>query len=357
MHGPRSANIILEEPSEIGYSELTRAQDQLFEFSGDPFQIGKAEEVLIESSLGFDVLVDNVIMDADYLHEPDDFNNKLEMDGYNEPVDYQYYRKLQHSVNGDRHWTPSALERILDELEFSKRRSSLRFSSLVEMDASDLRHRLTKQRRLNGSSYIKSDGFQGRLGGRFGGRATENFHYNARKMGRKEKAGNAVNPLDFVGLRSLVELKGARADATKNIKSISSLEPESKKCLKVAELPEILVASNNRKEENEGLHLRRDAHKGNFENYDRIGVDQPKVETCAKEEALNHADGDRITPGQHAIGDETEPWYSNPTNGGCETEVGVDYKRKYDIMGCMDVDPDEHDEEDDFAKRISLMYS
>ncbi|KAG0495247.1 hypothetical protein HPP92_006241, partial [Vanilla planifolia] len=71
-----------------------------------------------------------------------------------------------------------------------------------------------------------------------------------------------------------------------------------------------------------------------------------------KEEALNHVDGDRITPGQHTIGDEIdaatkheEPRYSNTTEGGSEVEVVVDYKRKYDIIGCMDVDPDEHDEE------------
>ncbi|KAG0461902.1 hypothetical protein HPP92_020378 [Vanilla planifolia] len=212
-------------------------------------------------------------------------------------------------------------------------------------------------------------------------------------MGRKEKAGDAANPLDFAGPRSLAELRGARADATKNIDSISSLEPESMKSLKEAELPgydvpvsfegpkalsvlkrkrdagpqngAILVASNNRKEENEvKLHSRRDARKGNFKNHDRIRVDQPKVETCAEEEALNHADGDRITHGQDAIGDETEaaakdeePRYSNPTDGGCEAEAGVDYKRKYDITGRMDVDPDEHDEEDDFAKRIGLIYS
>ncbi|KAG0450349.1 hypothetical protein HPP92_026931 [Vanilla planifolia] len=295
--------------------------------------------------------------DYDQLSSGYESSSRLEMDGHNEPVDYQYYRKLQHSVNGDRHWTHSASRGILDELEFSKRRSSLRFSSLVEMDASDLRHRLTKQRRLNGSSYIKSDGhsywnryhthnfdgFQGRLGGRFGGRATENFHYNARKMGRKEKAGNAANPLDFAGPRSLAELKGARADATKNIKSISSLEPESKKCLKVAELPGYDVSVS-------------------FEGPKTLSVLKLELinqrsKHVLKEEALNHADGDRITPGQHAIGDETEPGYSNPTNGGCEAEAGVDYKRKYDIMGCMDVDYDEHDEEDDFAKRIDLIYS
>ncbi|KAG0447037.1 hypothetical protein HPP92_028512 [Vanilla planifolia] len=53
-----------------------------------------------------------------------------------------------------------------------------------------------------------------------------------------------------------------------------------------------------------------------------------------KEEALNHADGDRITPRKHAIGDETEavakdeePWYSNLTDGGCEAKASVDYKR------------------------------
>ncbi|KAG0493169.1 hypothetical protein HPP92_006567 [Vanilla planifolia] len=146
----------------------------------------------------------------------------------------------------------------------------------------------------------------------------------------------------------------SKSDSTKNIDSISSLEPESMKSLKEAELPgydvfisfegpmtlsvlkrkkgvgpqnkAILVANNNRKEENEvklhsrrdahkGKHLRRDAHKGNFDNYDRIGVEQPKA------------------------------------------KAGVDYKKKYDITGGMDVDPDEHDEEGDFAKRIGLIYS
>ncbi|KAG0486428.1 hypothetical protein HPP92_008523 [Vanilla planifolia] len=140
MYGPQSADTILEGPSEISYSKLTKAQDQFFKFFADPFQIGKeVEEVLIELSPRFDVLVDNAIMDADYLHESDDFNNgfipdernmhfeenydplhsgyesssRLEMDGHNEPVDYQYYRKLQSSVNEDRHWTSSASEKDL----------------------------------------------------------------------------------------------------------------------------------------------------------------------------------------------------------------------------------------------------
>ncbi|KAG0498684.1 hypothetical protein HPP92_003375, partial [Vanilla planifolia] len=79
--------------------------------------------------------------------------------------------------------------------------------------------------------------------------------------------------------QKIEELRGARADGIKNIDSISSLEPESKKRLKEAELPgydvsvsfegpktlsvlkrkrgaepqnrAMLVASNNRKEENE----------------------------------------------------------------------------------------------------------
>ncbi|KAG0498681.1 hypothetical protein HPP92_003007 [Vanilla planifolia] len=50
-------------------------------------------------------------------------------------------------------------------------------------------------------------------------------------MGRTEKAGDAVNLLNFAGPRSLAELRGARADGIKNIDSISSLEPESKKRL------------------------------------------------------------------------------------------------------------------------------
>ncbi|KAG0464440.1 hypothetical protein HPP92_020509 [Vanilla planifolia] len=158
--------------------------------------------------------------------------------------------------------------------------------------------------------------------------------------------GDAVNLLNFTGPRSLAELRGARADGIKNIDSISSLEPESKKRLKEAELPSydvsvsfeglktlsvlkrkrgaepkngaMLVASNNIKEENDvnlhsrkdahkGKHSRRDAHKGKhsggctqrkFQIYDWIGVDLPKVEYVFEEEALNHADGDRITHGQ-----------------------------------------------------------
>ncbi|KAG0502747.1 hypothetical protein HPP92_002819 [Vanilla planifolia] len=145
-------------------------------------------------------------------------------------------------------------------------------------------------------------------------------------MGRTEKAGYAVNLLNFAGSRSLAELRGARADGIKNIDSISSLEPESKKRLKEAELPgydvsvsfegpktlsvlkqkrgaepqngAILVASNNKKEENEvnlhsrkdahkGKHSRRDAHKGNFEIYDWIRVDIPK-ETQASNTEINN---------------------------------------------------------------------
>ncbi|KAG0462294.1 hypothetical protein HPP92_020770 [Vanilla planifolia] len=118
-------------------------------------------------------------------------------------------------------------------------------------------------------------------------------------MGRTEKTGDAVNLLNFAGPRSLAELRGVRADGIKNIDSISSLEPESKKRLKEAKLlgydvsvsfEAILVASNNRKEENEvnlhsrkdahkGKHSRRDEHKGNFEIYDWIGVDLPKRDT------------------------------------------------------------------------------
>ncbi|KAG0466885.1 hypothetical protein HPP92_018465 [Vanilla planifolia] len=75
----------------------------------------------------------------------------------------------------------------------------------------------------------------------------------------------------------------------------------------------MLVASNNRKEENEvnlhsrkdahkGKHSRRDAHKGNFEIYDWIGVDLPKVETYAEEEALNHADVERRSQGGAGFG-------------------------------------------------------
>ncbi|KAJ6836482.1 zinc finger CCCH domain-containing protein 32 [Iris pallida] len=134
----------------------------------------EADEFLGESSPGFDVLVDDDIGDADYYNDEDfqrasvhggenpghslndfDYNRSayeplanFERDQFNRKGEYDRYSR-GHDQNGRDHRRTSS-ERIMDRPLVPRRRAH-RESSPHEMDGSDLRHRLLKQRRLNGS--------------------------------------------------------------------------------------------------------------------------------------------------------------------------------------------------------------
>lgn len=152
----REAGEILEEPSGIGHTELKRPLNQLrpSQYQNDKW----VEEVFRESSPGFDVLVDNVVDDIDYLHKKDGFNGEYIQGGrkFNHHSGHDSATRLdrvRHYVAGDedRHGTNSISDRILNKPVLPLRRPAHMLGSPDEIDESDLRHRLIKHRRLNGS--------------------------------------------------------------------------------------------------------------------------------------------------------------------------------------------------------------
>ncbi|CAL9772598.1 unnamed protein product [Musa acuminata subsp. burmannicoides] len=136
------------------------------------------DEFLREYSPGFDVLVEDDIKDPDYFHNEDDFRMTSAHGGQNlEPEDdydyhhsdYELITKTGRDRSNDRGkydnyeqtrgrhgWEPKTSERFLDKPPSHGRVVLDREAKLDEMDGSDLRHQLLKQRRLNGSRSTDS---------------------------------------------------------------------------------------------------------------------------------------------------------------------------------------------------------
>ncbi|XP_010935426.1 zinc finger CCCH domain-containing protein 32 [Elaeis guineensis] len=170
-------------PVSSGYA-VSRPRDQQIQPSGDRPQNGReADEFLGESSPGFDVLVDDDIEESDYFHNEDNFGrasvqggrnqnpmdeydyhhddyesrNTFERDRYNGVSEYDRYGEV-HDAYG---WEPcrASSERISERSLFEGS-VSRREANYDDRDGSDLRHRLLKQRRLDGSrSAVSPDGY------------------------------------------------------------------------------------------------------------------------------------------------------------------------------------------------------
>ncbi|KAJ4960219.1 hypothetical protein NE237_020129 [Protea cynaroides] len=135
-------------------------------------QNGKvADEFVRESSPGFDVLVDNEVSDSDYYQTADEYRRTASHDGrrlnsrndfdYDSSVDYapvaKYdrepydnpYGQMQDQYASEQRRVSS--ECILEKPSMPEKRGYPRFERLDQIDESDLRHRLSKQRRVNGS--------------------------------------------------------------------------------------------------------------------------------------------------------------------------------------------------------------
>lgn len=140
----------------------------------------EAGEFLGESSPGFDVLVDDEIQDSDYFHHDDEYGRgatnggrhlnsinefdydhslerdslaKLDRESYNEYQDYDQYRRPHDQFGWEHHRASS--ERILERSSLTERRRR-REESPDQVDRSDLRHRLSKQRKVRGSRSATS---------------------------------------------------------------------------------------------------------------------------------------------------------------------------------------------------------
>ncbi|XP_020593567.1 zinc finger CCCH domain-containing protein 19-like [Phalaenopsis equestris] len=167
------AGEILGDFSEFGYTKLERPLNQQLQSSR--YKNGKgAEEGFTEFSPGFDVLVNNVVK-----HDRDGFRSKASqggrtmnlVDGFDRDQhsgagDFRRYGKVQNGVDGDQHRTFSVSERILDRPILPVRGSTHRLRSPDRVDETDLRYRLTKQRRLNGSLSATDSDSESKLDGR-----------------------------------------------------------------------------------------------------------------------------------------------------------------------------------------------
>ena len=146
------------------------------------FQNGKdADEFLRESSPGFDVLVDDELRDPDYFHGEDqygrgrghdgrdlnsvdgydmdksaDYSSAADMDRerFREPRGYDSYDHMQGQYAWDQHRASS--ERMVVGPAHFDRRGYRKSHSPDNINESDLRHRLSKQRRVNGLRSVIS---------------------------------------------------------------------------------------------------------------------------------------------------------------------------------------------------------
>ncbi|KAL5558333.1 hypothetical protein UlMin_034544 [Ulmus minor] len=146
------------------------------------FQNGKdADEILRESSPGFDVLVDDELRDSDYFPGEDQYGRARGLDGRNvnsldeydmdqsgdyslaadldndrycDPRGYDSLDHMQGQYAWDQHRASS--ERVVVEPPHLDRRGYRKSNNSDHIDESDLRYRLSKHRRVNGLRSVIS---------------------------------------------------------------------------------------------------------------------------------------------------------------------------------------------------------
>ncbi|KAK8947252.1 Zinc finger CCCH domain-containing protein 19 [Platanthera zijinensis] len=379
----------------------------------------EVEEVFRESSPGFDVLVDDVVDDADYLHEKDGLRSKLIQGGSHSNHDSgsRSDRDRWHRAGeGDRHRISSVSERISDKPVLPVRRSAAHTHGSPDgMEETDLRHRLMKQRRLNGSlsatvsdcepdpygrreprmrerySRNNSSGdrrLKNSIGSRLRGRITlpkaaspefpPDFHEGGRgrqrnrvsparpsglqgRLGERltRKQSNEDSPINFAGPRSLAELKGC----SNNNRSISSPEHNGTSIGNTAgagdsefrvsfDGPKPLSALRKRSRETEPDD---DAISGDGKPLGEIEVGSEDTKAVVEEDGVhNSSEIDQIAL-------EVRDDFADQGELGCdyETADGGDYKTEDDDENTdlMNIDLDDEEDEDDFAKKIGLIFS
>ncbi|KAJ8759624.1 hypothetical protein K2173_009271 [Erythroxylum novogranatense] len=149
-------------PSRNNRLHLSQAADD------QSFQNGKDyDDLLRESSPGFDVLVDDEMRDSDYYHGEDPEGRKLnsveeyelghmadygsmtniDLETYRDPRAYDSFEHMQ----GQRAWEQqrASSERMLGGPVHRERRAYGKVNSPEHIDESDLRYRLSKHRRVN----------------------------------------------------------------------------------------------------------------------------------------------------------------------------------------------------------------
>ncbi|MED6122858.1 hypothetical protein PIB30_043872 [Stylosanthes scabra] len=142
------------------------------------FHNGKdSDEFLRESSPGFDVLVADELRNSDYYHGEDEFGNtrgpdERNLDSLNQydlghsadyglarDIDQERFRVPQPYDSYDHMQEPYAWEQHRKAPGHLERRPHRRSDSPENVEVSDLRHRLSKRRRVNGLKSVVSNDF------------------------------------------------------------------------------------------------------------------------------------------------------------------------------------------------------
>ncbi|XP_073014430.1 zinc finger CCCH domain-containing protein 32-like [Typha latifolia] len=454
----------------------------------------EAGEFLRESSPGFDVLVDNDDdEESGSLHNQDDFGrapvkggrNLNSRDDYENHIDYELNTKYEkdrysrmddydrlgqaHDVSGREQLRVSS-KRISDRSSFSDRRLLQKETSHDEMDRSDLRHQLLKQRRLNGSrSAVTPDGhtkryqrdnyteerirghhahidrhqnpressistrlkgrivlpgrsspdkvdvqtgkrrdvgqpqgrlspvrpveFQRRHQENISHKSNEEFAAGARSLIGKPTKRDDVESLDFAGPKSLAELKGAKVvessqDHSTGSTTPASMMPDNMK-MELRE-SECSLSFDDPKPLNVILKRKREADSGNSASLNSDVQFIPPVEEKEHDSYFSNIAEDKVgsiddeeeglipTEGESIIYDGQSPAEGDipVTEGGMDVDVmeeqeavhydsrgesdyeavdGGDYRTEDD--NAYQEEEDELDDEDDFAKKVGVMFS
>lgn len=175
-----SSHKVASVPSVANGNTMTWSDHMHHADVSDDLQNGKdADEFYRESSPGFDVLVDDELRDSDYYHEDDQFAqrghegrnmNEFDVGGsadynsvpdvdremFRDPRGYDSYEHMQGQYDWKQRRASS--ERMLVGSDSLDRRGYRKTESPDQIVESDLRHRLLKQRRVNGlRSVISQD--------------------------------------------------------------------------------------------------------------------------------------------------------------------------------------------------------
>ncbi|XP_042505858.1 zinc finger CCCH domain-containing protein 32-like [Macadamia integrifolia] len=153
------------------HSRQAQAFDDRFPQNGK-----EADEFLREFSPGFDVLVDNGLRDSDYYQTEDDYRRTASHEGrhMNSGNDFEYDHSVDYApvAKYDQKPYDDPYGKMQDHYALEQRRASSEKKSerpylpekrgyprdgiLDQIGESDLRHRLSKQRRVNGSRSVVS---------------------------------------------------------------------------------------------------------------------------------------------------------------------------------------------------------
>ncbi|XP_071928322.1 zinc finger CCCH domain-containing protein 17-like [Coffea arabica] len=198
------------------------------------------EEPSREPSPGFDVLVDNELGDSDYYHTEDHFGRSRDHEEMNEYYDgrsgdygslldadrdiyrdsrgYDSYEQLQGQYGWEQRRSSS--ERMSGVLAYPEQRRYSMADSPDQIDESDLRHHLSKHRRVNGlRSVINHDypherpdeqGHQGSRRDLRQDRDRRDSSLSSRLRGRIKIPGASSSPTDVSDLRSDKETERRR---------------------------------------------------------------------------------------------------------------------------------------------------